>query len=87
MIYKNFFKIFHKTIDFIVQYDIIKSSDKSIKAYGGKEMYRVCIKQGRKWLIGRVEYETKQEAIDRAEYFSKNGKKTKVVSNKELGLK
>ena len=49
-------------------------------------MYRVCIKNGRKWLIGRVEYVSKSEAIDRAEYFSKNGKKTKVISNKELGL-
>ena len=46
-------------------------------------MYRVCINQGKRWFIGRVEYETKQEAIDRAEYFSENGKKTKVVSNKE----
>lgn len=49
-------------------------------------MYRVCIKQGKRWLIGRVEYAIKSEAIDRAEYFSKNGKKTKVISNKELGL-
>ena len=49
-------------------------------------MYRVCIKQGKRWLIGRVEYATKSEAIDRAEYFSKNGKKTKVVTNKDLGL-
>lgn len=49
-------------------------------------MYRVCLKQGKRWLIGRIEYATKLEAIDRAEFFSKRGKKAKIVTNQDLGL-
>ena len=34
--------------------------------------------------IGIVEYDTKEEALKRAEYFKAHGKKVKVITNKEI---
>lgn len=50
-------------------------------------MYRVCIKCGSNWRIGRIEYEDLREAGMRAEYFRSMGKTVKVISNEELGLR
>lgn len=50
-------------------------------------MYRVCIKFGSNWKIGRIEYEDLREAGIRAEYFRSMGKQVKVISNKDLGLR
>ena len=50
-------------------------------------MYRVCIKFGSNWKIGRIEYEDIREAGMRAEYFRSMGKTVKVISNEELGLR
>lgn len=49
-------------------------------------MYRICIKNGRKWLIGRIEYADIREASLRAEYFRSMGRKVKIVTNQDLGL-
>lgn len=50
-------------------------------------MYRVCIKCGKSWRIGRIEYKDLREAGLRAEYFRSMGKSTKIVTNQELGLR
>lgn len=42
--------------------------------------YRLII--GRR--IGIVEYNTKKEALERAEYFKKHGKKVRIISNEQL---
>ena len=47
-----------------------------------KKSMKYRLKIGKK--VGIIEYDTKEEALKRAEYFKAHGKKVKVISNKEL---
>ena len=48
--------------------------------------YRLLIRERGKWIGGRIEYDTKELAEARADYFRSHKKSVKVVQNSYFGL-
>jgi hypothetical protein len=65
----------------VLEYKYKEGNKKLVENLGGKIMYRLEVKLGRKWKLGLNVYETFEEANERAEYMKLVGHKVRIIED------
>lgn len=65
----------------MLEYKYKEGNKKLVENLGGKIMYRLEVKLGRKWKLGLNVYETLEEANERAEYMKLVGHKVRIIED------
>ena len=65
----------------MLEYKYKEGNKKLVENLGGKIMYRLEVKLGRKWKLGLNVYETLEEANERAKYMKSIGHKVRIIKN------
>ena len=65
----------------MLKYKYKEKGKKLVKNLGGKIMYRLEVKLGRKWKLGLNVYETLEEVNERAKYMKSIGHKVRIIKN------
>ncbi len=65
----------------MLEYKYKEGNKKLVENLGGKIMYRLEVKLGRKWKLGLNVYETLEEVNERAKYMKSIGHKVRIIKN------
>lgn len=65
----------------MLEYKYKEGNKKLVENLGGKIMYRLEVKLGRKWKLGLNVYETFEEVNERAKYMKSIGHKVRIIKN------
>lgn len=65
----------------MLKYKYKEGNKKLVENLGGKIMYRLEVKLGRKWKLGLNVYETLEEVNERAKYMKSIGHKVRIIKN------
>jgi hypothetical protein len=65
----------------VLEYKYKEGNKKLVENLGGKIMYRLEVKLGRKWKLGLNVYETLEEVNERAKYMKSIGHKVRIIKN------
>lgn len=65
----------------MLEYKYKEGNKKLVENLGGKIMYRLEVKLGRKWKLGLVVYKTLEDANERAEYMKLVGHKVRIIED------
>lgn len=65
----------------MLEYKYKEGNKKLVENLGGKIMYRLEVKLGRKWKLGLNVYETLEEVNERAKCMKSIGHKVRIIKN------
>jgi hypothetical protein len=65
----------------VLEYKYKEGNKKLVENLGGKIMYRLEVKLGRKWKLGLNVYKTLEEVNERAEYMKLVGHKVRIIED------
>ncbi len=65
----------------MLEYKYKEGNKKLVENLGGKIMYRLEVKLGKKWKLGLNVYETLEEVNERAKYMKSIGHKVRIIKN------
>lgn len=65
----------------MLEYKYKEGNKKLVENLGGKIMYRLEVKLGRKWKLGLNVYKTLEEVNERAEYMKLVGHKVRIIED------
>lgn len=65
----------------MLEYKYKEGNKKLVENLGGKIMYRLEVKLGRKWKLGLNVYETLEEVNERAKYMKSIGHKVRIIED------
>jgi hypothetical protein len=65
----------------VLEYKYKEGNKKLVENLGGKIMYRLEVKLGKKWKLGLNVYETLEEVNERAKYMKSIGHKVRIIKN------
>ena len=65
----------------MLEYKYKEGNKKLVENLGGKIMFRLEVKLGRKWKLGLNVYETLEEVNERAKYMKSIGHKVRIIKN------